>query len=119
MITGVTRDFDCRSGVSGKTASQQIYESGAVVSAIVPKTAGQHMENGMMTWATRIGKIGGAPYMDIQTLANETGGEILKDKPEKLNTTFTALDRPLADAVSPWIYLDQQESGWGDAATEN
>ena len=91
VITGVTRDFDCLSGMSGKAAAQAIYESGAVVSAIVPKTAGQRMENGMMVWATRIGKLGGAPYMDIKTLANETGGEILSDKPEKLNTTFADL----------------------------
>jgi VWFA-related protein len=91
VITGVTRDFDCLSGPSGKTAAQAIYESGAVVSAIVPKTAAQQAENGMMIWATRIGRIGGAPYMDIQTLANETGGEILKDKPEKLTTTFANL----------------------------
>ena len=91
VITGVTRDFDCPGGMSGKSAAQAIYESGAVVSAIVPKTAGQQMENGMMVWATRFGKLGGAPYMDIQTLANETGGEILKDKPERLNTTFADL----------------------------
>ena len=91
VITGVTRDFDCLSGMSGKAAAQAIYESGAVVSAIVPKTAGQRMENGMMVWATRFGKLGGAPYMDIKTLANETGGEILSDKLERLNTTFTDL----------------------------
>ena len=91
VITGVTRDFDCLSGMSGKAAARAIYESGAVVSAIVPETAGQRMENGVMVWATRIGKLGGAPYLDIQTLANETGGEILTDKPEKLNTTFADL----------------------------
>ena len=91
VITGVTRAFDCPSGMSGKAAAQAIYESGAVVSAIVPKTAGQRVENGMMVWATRFGKLGGAPYMDIKTLANETGGEILSDKPERLNTTFTDL----------------------------
>ena len=39
------------------------------------------IENGVMVWATRMGKLGGAPYMDIETLANETGGEILSDKP--------------------------------------
>ena len=44
-----------------------------------------------MRWATRVGRLGGAPYLDIQTLANETGGEILQDKPEKLNTTFQTL----------------------------
>lgn len=91
VITGVTRDFDCLSGMSGKAAAQAIYESGAVVSAIVPETAGQRVENGMMVWATRIGKLGRAPYMDIKTLANETGGEILSDKPERLNTTFADL----------------------------
>jgi len=44
-----------------------------------------------MIWATRIGRIGGAPYLDIETLANETGGELLRDKPENLNTTFQTL----------------------------
>ena len=52
-ITGVTRNFDCRNAPSNKTAAQAVYESGAVVSAIVPKTPEQKMENGMMTWATR------------------------------------------------------------------
>lgn len=91
VITGVTRSFDCLDGPSNKTASQAVYESGAVVSAILPKTSGQQMENGVMIWATRLGRLGGAPYIDIQTLANETGGEILQDKPENLSTTFNTL----------------------------
>lgn len=90
-ITGVTRSFDCTDGPSNKSASQAVYESGAVVSAILPKTAEQRMENGVMIWATRLGRLGGAPYLDIQTLANETGGEILQDKPGNLNTTFQTL----------------------------
>ncbi len=90
-ITGVTRDFDCLGGPSSQTASQAVYESGAVVSAIIPRTGEQQMENGFMRWATRIGKLGGAPYVDIQTLANETGGEVLQDKPEKLDSTFATL----------------------------
>src|SRR5947209_13062410 len=44
-----------------------------------------------MIWATRMGKLGGAPYLEIQTLANETGGEVLQDKPENLTTTFQTL----------------------------
>jgi VWFA-related protein len=91
VITGVTRFFDCSDGPSHKAAAQAVYESGAVVSAILPKTADQQMENGVMVWATRLGRLGGAPYLDIQTLANETGGEILQDKPENLNTTFNTL----------------------------
>ncbi|HEY3102608.1 MAG TPA: VWA domain-containing protein [Pyrinomonadaceae bacterium] len=90
-ITGVTRDFDCDGGLSAKAASQAVYESGAVVSAILPKSGEQTMENGFMRWATRLGKLGGASYIDIQTLANETGGEILQDKPENLDTTFATL----------------------------
>jgi Ca-activated chloride channel homolog len=90
-ITGVTRNFDCANSPSGKAAAEAIYESGSVVCGIIPKTDEQGLENGIMIWATRMGKLGGAPYLDIQTLANETGGEILGDKPENLNTTFQTL----------------------------
>lgn len=90
-ITGVTRNFDCDGGPSGKMAAQQVYESGSVVCGIIPKEPVQGIENGVMIWATRMGKLGGAPYMDIETLANETGGELLADKPENLNTTFQTL----------------------------
>jgi VWFA-related protein len=90
-ITGVTRNFDCPDGPSGKSAAQSIYESGSVVCGIIPKTGDQAVENGIMIWATRIGKLQGAAYLDIQTLANETGGEILEDKPENLSTTFQTL----------------------------
>jgi VWFA-related protein len=91
VITGVTRAFDCPDGPSGKSAAQAIYESGTVVCGIIPKVTLQGLENGIMMMATRFGKLGGAPYTDLQTLANETGGEILTDKPEKLETTFQTL----------------------------
>ena len=90
-ITGVTSNFDCPGGPSGKAASQSIFESGSVVCGIIPKTEDQKIENGVMILATRIGKLGNAAYMDIETLANETGGELLADKPEHLNTTFQTL----------------------------
>ena len=90
-ITGVTRNFDCTDGPSSKTAAREVYESGAVVSAIIPKSGEQQMEDGLMRWATRFGRLGGASYLDIKTLANETGGEILRDKPENLDTAFNTL----------------------------
>src|SRR6184192_3218230 len=37
-ITGVTRNFDCPGGPSGKAAAQAIYESGSVVCGIIPKS---------------------------------------------------------------------------------
>jgi len=91
VITGLTRNFDCPGGPSGKFAAQAIYESGSVVCGIIPREMGQGVENGIMVWATRMGKLGGAPYMDLETLANETGGEILSDKPDNLSITFQTL----------------------------
>ena len=91
VITGVTRLFDCAGNPSGRSATQAIYESGSVVCGIIPKVPTQGMENGMMTMATRVFKLGGADYMDIQTLANETGGEVMADKLETLDTTFHTL----------------------------
>jgi len=90
-ITGVTRNFDCPNAPSGKAAAQAVYESGSVVCGIIPKSGDQQLENGIMVWATRMGKLGGAASMDIQNLANETGGEILQDKPENLRSTFNML----------------------------
>ncbi len=90
MVTGVTRNFDCADAPSGRAAAQTVYESGSVVCGIIPHTPEQVMENGMMRWATRIGGIA-ADSMSIQKLADETGGELLKDRPENLDTTFDTL----------------------------
>jgi len=89
VITGLTRAFDCPDSPSGKSAAMSIFESGTVVCAIIPTGAGQAFENGTNTLLTRVFK--GVHYMDIQTLANETGGEILADEPKKLETTFQTL----------------------------
>ena len=53
----MTRNFDCLDGPSGKFAAQAIYESGSVVCGIIPKEMGQGLENGIMVWATRMGKL--------------------------------------------------------------
>src|SRR6266851_5003074 len=90
-ITGVTRNFDCPDGPSGKAVTQFVFESGSVVCGIIPRTTDQKMENGIMTWATRIGGLAGAHSMNIQTLAEETGGEVLQDKPQNLDSTFNTL----------------------------
>jgi VWFA-related protein len=91
VITGFTRWFDCPHSPTGKSAALAIYESGTVVCAIIPKGVEQTLENGNMIALTRLFKVGGFDYMDIQTLANETGGEVLTDEPKKLETTFQTL----------------------------
>jgi len=44
-----------------------------------------------MRWATRFGKLGGANYIDVQKLADDTGGEIMHDRPEELDRSFVTL----------------------------
>ena len=91
LVTGVTRNWDCRSGPSHNTAIHSVFESGSVVCGIIPKTPEQIAENGMMRWATRFGRVGGAHYIDIQNLADDTGGELLRDRPEELDRSFNTL----------------------------
>jgi VWFA-related protein len=91
LITGVTRNWDCRNGPSHNAATHAVFESGSVVCGIIPKTPEQIAENGAMRWATRFGKLGGASYIDIQKLADDTGGEIMHDKPEELDRAFVTL----------------------------
>ncbi len=90
-ITGITRNFDCRHGPSGKAAKQALYESGSVVCGLIPKTAIQRMENRYMNLGTRMVGAFGVPTLDIKELAAETGGEVLEEKPERLDTTFATL----------------------------
>jgi VWFA-related protein len=91
VITAMTRLFDCTNAPSNRAASNAIYESGAVVCAIIPKGVNQQVENVLQTFATRVNKVVAARYMDLDFLANETGGEVFVDKREKLGTTFQTL----------------------------
>lgn len=112
VITGVTRNWDCLNGPSHNTATHSVFESGSVVCGIIPKTAGQVAENGMIRWATRFGKLGGLRYIDIQKLADETGGEVLRDKPEELDQTFNTLITHLRTRYSlSFVSTNKQHDG--------
>ena len=91
VITGITRNFDCGHGPSGKTARQAVYESGSVVCGLIPKTTIQRMENKYMVWGTKMAGVFGARTMDIKELAEETGGEVMEEKPERLDASFATL----------------------------
>lgn len=90
FVTGVTRAIDC-GGKSNRDALQEVYESGSVVCAILPRSAMQRMENGMT-----IGMIGmagkfGAPTTSLDKLAEQTGGEVVSAKTDELNAKFGGL----------------------------
>ena len=91
VITGVTSNFDCVGGPSGSEAKSEVFESGSVVCGLIPRSAEQRMESGMMRTATGVAKIFGAKTLRINDLAEETGGEVLDDKPENLDVTFNTL----------------------------
>jgi Ca-activated chloride channel homolog len=90
VLTGITTDFDCP-GPSGDEARRAVLESGAVVCGIIPKTAGQRIESGIMRTVTGIGGVFKAKASNLNRLAEETGGEVLSDKPEMLNHVFNDL----------------------------
>jgi len=88
FITAVTTGFDC-GGHSGEEARQAVMESGSVVCGIIPRTAGQQMENGLMHAITTFG--GSRHKTSLKQFADDTGGEILTDKPDLLDQTFATL----------------------------
>ena len=90
VLTGITVNFDC-TGPTGEEARQAILESGAVVCGIIPKTAEQRLESGIMRTVTGIGGVLRAKTSSLNKLAEETGGEVLSDKPEMLNHVFNDL----------------------------
>ena len=90
VISTLTAFFDC-AGTSPEEARMAILESGSVVCGIIPKTAGQQIENGIMRAAAGIGGMFKAKSTKLEQLAEETGGEVLIDKPELLDRTFNDL----------------------------
>jgi VWFA-related protein len=87
VLTGVTTNFDC-AGPTGEQARQAILESGAVVCGIIPKTAEQRVESGIMRTVTGVGGVFKARASNLNRLAEETGGEVLSDRPDLLDHVF-------------------------------
>jgi Ca-activated chloride channel family protein len=90
VISAITTYFDC-AGPSPEEARMAILESGSVVCGIIPKTAGQQMENGIMRAVAGFGGLFKAKSSTLKQVVDETGGEILTDKPENLDRTFNEL----------------------------
>ena len=91
VITAVTSAFACPGGPSVGEAKREVYESGSVVCGLIPRSPEQQAESGMFRAMTGIGGVFGARSLRINELADETGGEVLDDKPEHLDRTFDTL----------------------------
>lgn len=95
VITAVTSAFACAGGPSVGEAKREVYESGSVVCGLIPRSPGQRAESGMYRAMTGLGGVFGARSLNIKDLADETGGEVLTDKPEHLDRTFDTLGEHL------------------------
>lgn len=91
VITAVTSAFACAGGPSVGEARREVFESGSVVCGLIPRSAGQRVESGVYRAMTGIGNVFKVPSLNIKDLADETGGEVLDDKPEHLDRTFDTL----------------------------
>jgi VWFA-related protein len=91
VITALTSAFACAGEPSVDEAKREVYESGSVVCGLIPRSPAQRAESGMFRTMTGIGGVFGAKSLRINDLAEETGGEVLTDKPEHLDRTFDTL----------------------------
>lgn len=91
VVTAVTSAFACPGEPSVGEAKREVYESGSVVCGLIPRSPEQQAESGMFRAMTGLGGVFGARSLRINELADETGGEVLDDKPEHLDRTFDKL----------------------------
>lgn len=91
VVTAVTSAFACPGEPSVGEAKNEVYESGSVVCGLIPRSPEQRAESGMFRAMTGLGGVFGAKSLNIKELAEETGGEVLDDKPERLDRTFDTL----------------------------
>jgi Ca-activated chloride channel homolog len=90
VITGVTTGLEC-TGPSVEEAHMSVLESGSVVCGLIPKTAEQRMESGIMRAAAGLAGLFKVKSSGVHKLAEETGGEVMSDKPEHLDRAFNTL----------------------------
>jgi len=90
MITALTRSFDC-SGPSGDEVRNAVFESGSVVCGLIPTSAAQRIENGVLGGLTGIAGAFKARTSSLKQLAEETGGEVLTAKQHLIGSSFNDL----------------------------
>jgi len=90
LITGVTTGFD----VSGPTAEETrnaVFESGSVVCGLIPSSPQQAMESGMTRGVSGVAKVFGVRTSSLPQLAEETGGEVVREKAGNIDRAFGTL----------------------------
>jgi hypothetical protein len=68
-----------------------VLESGSVVCGLIPKSPAQAVENGIISSLATIAGAFKVRSSGLKELAEETGGEVLSDKPEVIDRAFNTL----------------------------
>lgn len=90
MITALNRSFDC-SGPSGEEVRNAVFESGSVVCGLIPTSAGQRIESGVIGTAAGLAGMFKVRTSSLKKLAEETGGEVMNSKAESMDIAFKNL----------------------------
>ena len=90
LITGITKGINCGRH-SSEEARTEVLESGSTVCALVPHEGKDMLENGVMHGATDIGKVIGVGTLNVKSLIEETGGELVSAKPDNIEFLFDNL----------------------------
>ncbi|MEW6734657.1 MAG: VWA domain-containing protein, partial [Acidobacteriota bacterium] len=110
MITAVTKGPKCEP--SDKIVLHELLESGSVVCGLIPSSILQRMENavahippievinGIPSPSILLGGLGALRPFNLNKLAEETGGEVVKTKVPELDVTFNNLVRRLRTRYS-------------------
>ncbi|HKY06031.1 MAG TPA: VWA domain-containing protein [Blastocatellia bacterium] len=111
MITALTRSFDCP-GASSEEVRNAVFESGSVVCGLIPASAGQRIENGVMGGLASIAGVFKARTSSLKSLAEETGGEVISAKSQNIDLAFRDLVDHLRTRYNiGFVASDQKRDG--------
>ena len=90
LITAITKGINCGKHTS-QEAVNEVLESGSTVCALIPQEKGQALENGVMHGIAGLGQVMGAGTLNVKSLIEETGGEMVGSKPDNIEFMFDNL----------------------------
>ncbi|MCI0335986.1 MAG: VWA domain-containing protein [Acidobacteria bacterium] len=99
VLTSLEASIDF-SKISEKEALHAVLESGAVVSGVLVKTVGGHIEQGIRGKPTSLLRHIGLRSGSLKMFVEETGGELVSAAPESMNETIIRMVNQIAESYS-------------------
>ena len=90
LLTAITKGINCGKP-SSDDVTTEVLESDSTVCALIPQEKGQAIENGVMHGIAGLGQAMGAGTLNVKSLIEETGGELVGAKPDNIEFMFDNL----------------------------